>query len=152
MHRLGARVISYRNILPRVSASVSFLMLHASPGGAACFEGMSIFYIKTARETNVPVRVPFDDVEYIGAALCWALYCANGATPLPRPPPMRGRPPWPPCPMKFENGVCPWHPMFACLPGPGPPRLPPTPSPAGWNVPKFGMLNCCMGGGDDVDG
>ena len=91
-------------------------------------------------------------LEYIGAALHGAFCCANGATPPPRPPPMGGSPPWPPRPMKFANGVHPWRPAFARLPRPRPPHLPPTPSPAGWNVPKFGMLNCCMGGGVGVAG
>jgi hypothetical protein len=60
-------------MLPRVSASVSFLVICASPGGGACFGRMSIFYIKTARETYVPVCVPFDDVGIHWCHIMWRI-------------------------------------------------------------------------------
>ena len=44
---------------------------------------------------------------YIGAAFRGMACCAKGNTPPPHPPPppMGGRPPCPPHPTKFANGV-----------------------------------------------
>ena len=124
MHCLGARVTSRRNILSQVSAGVTLLVIHTSPGGWECFGHMIILKIKTVREINVPVHVPFNDVAIHCRHVMWRILLCERRTTAPTPVTNRGRPPWPPQLTKFANGVHTWHPVFACSPHPHPPRLP----------------------------